>query len=62
MLRLVRPLVAFWGGGNKGDQIKGALVIGAIGAGIGAGAGAAIGFTVDHAVKHKRSEVLYVAN
>ena len=49
-----------WGG--TGDQIQGALVIGAIGAGIGAGAGAAIGFTVDYAVKHKRPEVLYVAN
>ncbi len=49
-------------GGGTGDQIQGALVVGAIGAGIGAGAGAAIGFTVDYAVKHKRPEVLYVAN
>ena len=51
---------SIWGG--TGDQIQGALVVGAIGAGIGAGAGAAIGFTVDYAVKHKRPEVLYVAN
>ncbi len=62
MLRLVRPLVTFLGGGSIGEEIKGALIIGAIGAGIGAGAGAAIGFTVDYAVKHKRPEVLYVAN
>ena len=48
--------------GDTGDQIKGALIVGAVGAGIGAGAGAAIGFTVDYAVKHKRPEVLYVAN
>ncbi len=51
-----------FGEDSIGEKIKGALVIGAIGAGIGAGAGAAIGFTVDYAVKHKRPEVLYVAN
>ncbi len=54
-------LACFWSC-SKGDQIKGALVVGAIGAGIGAGTGAAIGFTVDYVAKHKRPEVLYVAN
>ncbi len=34
----------------------------AVGAGIGAGFGAAIGLTIDYEVKHKRPEVLYVAN
>jgi len=53
---------AAFGGWDADDEIKGALVGGAIGAGIGAGAGAAIGFTVDHVAKHKRPEVLYVAN
>ena len=48
--------------GGLGDQIKGAVVVGAIGAGIGAGFGAAIGFTADYAAKHKRPEVLYIAN
>jgi len=44
------------------SRFEGALALGAIGAGIGAGAGAAIGFTADHLAKHKRPEVLYVAN
>ncbi len=42
---------------GAGNAIAGALVIGAI----GAGTGAAIGFTVDYVAKHKRPEVLYVA-
>jgi len=49
-------------GDDPGEKIIGALVLGAIGAGIGAAFGAPIGFTVDYLAKHKRPEVLYVAN
>ncbi len=45
-----------------GLRIFATLVGVAAGAGVGAGIGAPIGLTVDYVAKHKRPEVLYVAN